>query len=145
MFATALFFMTDAIKNEQKNLILFDGYCNLCSSTVQFILKRDKKRIFSYASLQSDLGKNSLAAYGLSTTEIDTVILIENGIAYTYSTGALKIAKSLSGIWPLLYGAIIIPRFLRDAIYKFIAKNRYRWFGKKDTCMINFIHSSFLE
>jgi predicted DCC family thiol-disulfide oxidoreductase YuxK len=128
--------MSDVLKDSQNHIILFDGYCNLCSSAVQFILKRDKKRIFKYASLQSDFGQNSLSANGLSTTEIDTVVLIENGNAYTYSTGALKIAKHLAGIWPLFYGAIIIPRFIRDAIYKFIAKNRYRWFGKKETCMM---------
>lgn len=128
--------MANTIEKIQNHIILFDGYCNLCSSAVQFILKRDKKKIFKYASLQSDFGKQILAANGLSTTEIDTVVLIENGVAYTYSTGALKIAKNLSGIWPLFYGAIIIPTFIRDALYKFIAKNRYRWFGKKETCMM---------
>jgi predicted DCC family thiol-disulfide oxidoreductase YuxK len=128
--------MTDTSNKTQKHIILFDGYCNLCSSAVQFILKRDKKGIFSYAALQSDFGKNRLAASGLSTTEIDTIVLIENDIVYTYSTAALKIAKNLSGIWPLFYGAIILPRFLRDTIYKLIAKNRYRWFGKKETCMM---------
>jgi predicted DCC family thiol-disulfide oxidoreductase YuxK len=119
-----------------KHIILFDGYCNLCSSAVQFILKRDKKRIYKYAALQSEFGKTNLAANGLSATEIDTIVLIENDIVYTYSTAALKIAKNLSGLWPLFYGAIIIPKLLRDAIYQFIAKNRYRWFGKKETCMM---------
>lgn len=123
-------------KNIQTQIILFDGYCNLCNSAVQFILKRDKKRRFRYASIQSVIGGKILAKNGLSITEIDTVVLIENGIVYTYSTSALKIARSLSGLWPLLYGAIIIPVFLRDAFYKFIAKNRYRWFGKRDTCMM---------
>lgn len=128
--------MANTIEKTQTHIILFDGYCNLCSSAVQFILKHDKKNIFKYASLQSEFGMQSLAANGLSTTKIETVVLIENGVAYTYSTGALKIAKNLSGIWPLFYGAIIIPAFIRDALYKFIAKNRYRWFGKKDTCMM---------
>lgn len=128
--------MTEKINNPPNNIILFDGYCNLCSSAVQFILKRDKKKIFKYASLQSEFGKQRLAENGLSSEEIDTVVLIENGIAYTYSTGALKIAKHLSGLWPLIYGAIIIPAFIRDAVYKYISKNRYRWFGKKDTCIM---------
>jgi predicted DCC family thiol-disulfide oxidoreductase YuxK len=133
--ATALF-MTETLKNNRNPIVLFDGYCNLCSSAVQFLLKRDKEKVFKYASLQSDFGIKSLAANGLSTTEIDTIVLLENGIAYTHSTAALKIAKYLSGIWPLFYAAIIIPTFLRDAIYKYISKNRYRWFGKKDTCMM---------
>ena len=128
--------MTETLNKTQNHIILFDGFCNLCNSAVQFILKRDNKGIFSYAALQSDFGINSLATNGLSTSEIDTIVLIENDIIYTYSTAALKIARNLSGLWPLFYGAIIIPRFLRDVIYKLIAKNRYRWFGKKETCMM---------
>jgi len=119
-----------------KSIILFDGYCNLCSGAIQFILQRDKKKNFKYASLQSDFGKDILQRNGLSSSNIDTVVLIENGMAFTYSTAIIKIARRLSGLWPIFYGSILIPKFIRDGMYKYIAKNRYRWFGKKETCLM---------
>ncbi len=128
--------MTEKLISKEHPIILFDGYCNLCSSSVQFILKRDKKKLFRYAPLQSDFGKSKLIENGLTINKIDTLVLIENDTAYTYSTGALKIARQLDGWWPLLYAGIIIPRFLRDLIYQFIAKNRYKWFGKTKECFM---------
>jgi len=114
--------------------ILFDGHCNLCSGTVQFILKHDRKAKFCFASLQSENGKALLQKHQLPTDSFGTFVLVENNTVFTKSTAALRIVKSLSGMWPLLYVAIIIPRFLRDAIYALIARNRYKWFGKRDIC-----------
>jgi predicted DCC family thiol-disulfide oxidoreductase YuxK len=118
------------------SLILFDGYCNLCSGTVQFILKHDRKAKFRFASLQSEYGKSLLQKHQLPTDSFGTFVLIEADIVFTKSTAALRIVKSLTGIWPLLYVAIIIPRFLRDAIYNLVARNRYKWFGRRDSCWL---------
>jgi predicted DCC family thiol-disulfide oxidoreductase YuxK len=117
-------------------VILFDGVCNLCSGAVQFIIKRDKKDVFRFASLQSSFGQSVLKKYKLPSHELSSVILVENDIIYTRSTGALKVAKQLSGGWPLLYMFIIVPRFIRDAVYNYVAKNRYKWFGKKQECWL---------
>jgi predicted DCC family thiol-disulfide oxidoreductase YuxK len=117
-------------------VILFDGVCNLCSGAVQFIIKRDKKDVFRFASLQSSFGQSVLKKYKLPSHELSSFILVENDIIYTRSTGALKVAKQLSGGWPLLYAFIIVPRFIRDAVYNYVAKNRYKWFGKKQECWL---------
>ncbi|WP_219932552.1 thiol-disulfide oxidoreductase DCC family protein [Perlabentimonas gracilis] len=118
-----------------KSIILFDGVCNLCNASVQFIIKRDKGDYFRFAALQSETGKAIANKYDVSDNA-SSVILIENEKKYTESTAALKIAKKLSGLWPLLYLFIIIPPPIRNSIYRIIAKNRYRWFGKKDECMV---------
>lgn len=124
------------METAQPHLILFDGYCNLCNGAVRFVIKRDKKKLFQFASLQSELGQFILIKYQLPVTNFNTLILVKNGIVYTQSTAVLQIAKDLSGIWPLFYGAIIIPPKIRDYLYQVIAKNRYRWFGKKNQCEI---------
>ncbi|NUM79858.1 thiol-disulfide oxidoreductase DCC family protein [bacterium] len=128
-------------------IILFDGVCNLCNGSVLFIIRRDPKARFRFASLQSTYGENFLKHNNLSTEEYDSIVLIEGGRFYTQSTAALRIAKRLNGAWPLLYAGIIIPKFIRDAMYNVIAKNRYRWFGKKDVCMIPTpeLRSRFME
>lgn len=110
--------------------------CNLCNSAVQFIIKRDKKKQFFFAALQSGKGQALLKEFNLSTTELNSFILVYNGKAYKRSSGALYVAKLLGGFWKLFYGFIIIPSFIRDAVYNFIAKNRYKWFGKKESCMM---------
>lgn len=117
-------------------IILFDGVCNFCNSWVNFTIARDKENYFQFAPLQSDKALEILEKYGVDKREIDSVVVIENEIPYTYSTGALRIAKGLGGIWSLTYILIIVPKFIRDGIYKWIAKNRYRWFGEKEQCMI---------
>lgn len=118
------------------SIILFDGVCNFCNHWVNFIIKRDKKKQFRFASLQSETARRLLANYQYDNKSIDTVILIEEGKIYTHSTAAIRICKKLSGSWPLLYCLIIFPRFIRDWQYKFVAKRRYAWFGKSETCRI---------
>lgn len=117
-------------------LVLFDGVCHLCAWAVQFISDRDPKGAFRFAPLQSDLGQRVLKEHGIDTSNMDSFVLVENGVAYIKSTAALRVARKLSGAWPLCYAAIILPRLLRDPIYQFIARNRYRWFGKADACMM---------
>lgn len=119
-----------------KAIILFDGVCNFCNTSVNFVIKHDKKDRFRFATLQSATGKKILEKFQEDTAVTDSVILIENSGLYKRSTAILRIAKRLGGVYLLLYGFIIVPRFLRDAVYNFIAQNRYKWFGKKDNCMV---------
>lgn len=124
------------METQEHPVILFDGVCNLCQGAVQFVIARDPQRRFRFASLQSSYGQSIAKKAGLSTTDLSSFILYENGLVFTRSTGALKATKGLSGGWPLLYGFIIVPKFIRDAVYDLIAKNRYRWFGKKESCWV---------
>jgi predicted DCC family thiol-disulfide oxidoreductase YuxK len=117
-------------------VILFDGMCNLCNGSVQFVIKHDPKRQFRFASLQSALGQKILQQFGLPADELNSFIFLENANIYTRSTGALRVTKKLNGLWPLLYGFIIVPSFIRDAVYSYIAKHRYKWFGKKEACWL---------
>ena len=122
-------------KNQQ--IVLFDGVCNLCSGGVQFIIKRDKKDLFRFASLQSETGKSLLAERKIDPKTTDSMVLIKPGQAYyVRSDAALEIGKQFSGVWNLLSVFQWIPAPLRDIVYDFVAKNRYRWFGKKDNCMV---------
>ncbi len=120
----------------QHPIVLFDGVCNLCNAAVKFIIKRDKKNLFRFASLQSAFGQSVLQKFHLSPEALNSFILFEKGKVYTKSAGALMVAKQLSGGWPLLYAFMIVPRFIRNAVYDLIANNRYKWFGKKDSCWI---------
>jgi predicted DCC family thiol-disulfide oxidoreductase YuxK len=118
------------------SIILFDGVCNLCNRSVQFVIKRDKKKKFRFASLQGEAGQSILQRFGLSTNDFNSFILVEDNKVYTQSEGALRMLKILGGGWKLLYGFIIIPKFIRDAVYNWIARNRYKWYGKKEECMV---------
>jgi predicted DCC family thiol-disulfide oxidoreductase YuxK len=117
-------------------VILFDGECNLCNGTVQFILKRDKYSLFKFASIQGEFGQNTLTHFGLPKTDLHSFVLLEGERFYTHSTGALRIFLHLGGIWKLLFVFIIIPGFIRDAVYNLIARNRYKWFGKRALCYL---------
>lgn len=117
-------------------IILFDGVCNLCNSSVQLVLKNDAKDTFRLAALQSDVGQQLIQKFGIDTSETDSIILIDGEIYYSKSTAALKIAKHLSGAFPLLYAFMIVPKFIRNIVYDYIAKNRYKWYGKQESCMI---------
>ena len=120
----------------EKAIILFDGVCNLCNSSVQFVIKRDKKHHFVFAALQSDVARDILLHYPTKITKKDSILLLQDKQLYSESTAALEIAKQFSGFWKLLQIFWIIPKFARDYIYGMIAKNRYKWFGKRDSCMI---------
>ena len=120
----------------QRPVVLFDGVCNLCSSVVKFIIKHDKENLFVFASLQSAFGQDILNRFQLAPTTFNSFILFEDNKIYTKSTGALRVARLLTGWWSLLYYLIIIPRLIRDAVYNYVATNRYKWFGKKEECWI---------
>ncbi|QLH34369.1 MAG: thiol-disulfide oxidoreductase DCC family protein [Cyclobacteriaceae bacterium] len=120
----------------EQPVILFDGVCNLCNSSVLFIIQRDPKAKFRFASLQSDFGKNQMRAFGLNETELNSVLLVKQGRLFQKSDAALEIARQLTGGWPLLYGFKIVPAVWRDWVYSWISRNRYKWFGKKDACMV---------
>ena len=117
-------------------VILFDGICNLCNASVQFIINRDSQSYFKFTALQSETGIGLQKKYKLPIDKWHSVILISNGKVYARSSAALNIAKKLSGATALLYVFIIVPPFLRNFIYDWIAKNRYKWFGKRNECMI---------
>jgi len=116
-------------------IIFFDGKCNLCNSAVQFILKRDKNGYFKFASLQSAFSQNRLGLNPESKKAPRSLALLEDGVIYWRSTAALRITKHLSGGWKLYSALLVIPKFLRDPAYNFIATHRYKWFGKRATCM----------
>jgi predicted DCC family thiol-disulfide oxidoreductase YuxK len=117
-------------------IILFDGVCNLCNASINFVIDRDKQRYFRYAALQSDSGTSYLKKFEMPSDVFNSIVLVEGEKYYTRSTAALRIAKKMDGLWPLLYVFIIIPPFIRNAVYDFIAKNRYKWFGKEEFCRI---------
>lgn len=117
-------------------VVIFDGYCELCNQSVDFILKREKSHRLRFTANQNEPGKEILDHFGISSEEVKTIFLAENGRIYQRSRAALRIARYLKFPWNLLYGLIVIPGFLRDVVYKWISRNRYRWFGKKDTCRI---------
>ncbi|MFT3979814.1 MAG: thiol-disulfide oxidoreductase DCC family protein [Ferruginibacter sp.] len=117
-------------------VILFDGVCNLCNGAVQYIIRHDREEKFSFASLQSEAGQRLLKQYDLPQQHFDTFVLIDHDKAWTRSTAALKVTRQLNGPVKLLFGFIIVPRFIRDWIYAFIAANRYKWFGKQESCML---------
>ena len=117
-------------------IILFDGVCNFCNGMVNFAIRQDKKNIFRFAALQSEAGQKMLAQFQLSKQNFDSFILIENGKIYKSSTAALKVAGKFPWYWKWTQLFWIMPAFLRNAVYDLIARNRYKWFGKKDDCMM---------
>ncbi|QJP35532.1 DUF393 domain-containing protein [Nonlabens sp. Ci31] len=122
--------------NENKDIVLFDGVCNLCNAAILFIIKRDKNDRFRFAPLESEVGKKLLAKYQIDPSKIDSIVLVSGDSAFAKAGAALRISKHLTGLWPLLYSLIIIPSLISDTVYDFIARNRYKWFGKKESCMI---------
>jgi len=117
-------------------IVIFDGVCILCNASIDFIIRQDKTGIFKVSANQHETGRKILTEQGVDPDAVDTVFLYENGTLYRRSTAALRIARRLGLPWSLLYGFIIIPAPIRDAIYKVIARNRYRWFGRKETCRL---------
>lgn len=122
---------------KHKKLILFDGVCNLCNDAVLKVIKYDKKNTFLFAALQSETGKKVTSHLNIDTSKIDSIILYEPGVSYEIkSTAALKVMQNFGGLWQITQLAYILPESIRNYIYEYIAKNRYKWFGKKETCRI---------
>jgi predicted DCC family thiol-disulfide oxidoreductase YuxK len=119
-----------------KQIVYFDGVCNLCEGTVQFLLKRNKKKNLLFASLQSQSGQEMLAHFGLPQNNFNSFVFVENGKLHLRSTGALRVTRYLRNGWPLLYGFIIVPPFIRNGVYNWVAKNRYKWYGEKNECWV---------
>jgi predicted DCC family thiol-disulfide oxidoreductase YuxK len=116
------------------SILLFDGHCSLCNASVDFVLKRDAKKKLLFAAIQGPAGQRVLKHHGLPSTYLDTLVLVEKGKIYLGSTAALRVARKLRRGWPLLYAMIIVPKGIRDVIYRWIGSNRYAWFGRKETC-----------
>lgn len=125
---------TDAATAERA-IVLFDGVCNLCNASVNFIIDRDPNAYFRFASLQSEVGQQLRSRHGLPEA-FDSFVLVQAGKAYTRSGAAVRVARRLSGAWKLLHACIVIPPFVRNAVYDLVARNRYRWFGKEDSCRL---------
>jgi len=119
-----------------KTILLFDGYCNLCSSAVQFVIKHEKRPDIFFTSLQSDIGRELLHHFNIDVLKTDSLVLIKDNKAYVKSSAALRLTKHLKGLYPLAMLFLIIPAFIRNVVYDFIAKHRYKWFGKSEICMI---------
>jgi predicted DCC family thiol-disulfide oxidoreductase YuxK len=121
---------------KMNDIILFDGVCNLCNGAVTFIIKRDKHDTFRFAALESTIGRQYLEKHGIDSTKIDSIILIRGDHAFAKAEAALHIARKMTGLWPILYVFNVLPNGLLNLFYDFIARNRYSWFGKKESCMI---------
>jgi predicted DCC family thiol-disulfide oxidoreductase YuxK len=119
-----------------KHIILFDGVCNLCNSSVQFVIKHDKKNVFSFASLQSELGQQLLAGQEQLPEDLDSIVYFDGKKAFIKSRAILRIFRKLGGLWLIAMVFWLVPRVFRDVIYDWIARKRYVWFGKKEACMI---------
>jgi predicted DCC family thiol-disulfide oxidoreductase YuxK len=116
--------------------MLFDGVCNLCNASVRFVIRRDPGAVFRFASLQSPVGRSLLKEHGLPVDELASIVLIDGDRCYVKSDAALRIARALRRPWPLVGAFLIVPRAIRDHVYEFVARNRYRWFGKQDSCAL---------
>lgn len=116
-------------------ILFYDGVCNLCNGTVRFVLTRDSKQVFRFAALQSDYARDALTRLGVNP-ELDTIYLLKDGVLHDRSSAALRIASQLRFPWPTMAVFLIVPKPLRDAVYNWVGRNRYRWFGRTDTCQI---------
>lgn len=123
-------------EGEAGAVVLIDGVCHLCQGLVKFIIKRDPKAAFRFATLQGAAGRRMVSSAGMDPNRLDTVVLVERGAVYTESAAALRIARKLRFPWPVLYVFIAVPRPLRDAVYRYVARNRYRWFGRDEVCLL---------
>lgn len=121
---------------EQSPIIFFDGICNFCNSTVNLVIRNDNKSIIKFATLQSGIAHQILEKYDAPIDEMRSFFFLEKGKLYSSSTAALRVCRYLKGLWPLMIGFIIVPKFIRDGIYDWVSRNRYKWFGKKQECMV---------
>lgn len=118
-----------------ERIVLFDGVCNFCNGSVNFIIRNDPDGKFKFAPLQSEIGQQLRVKHGIGD-DVDSIILVEDGQAFTHSAAALRVARGLGGIWSLGYVFVVVPAFIRDWLYKLFAKYRYKLFGKQDVCMM---------
>jgi len=125
----------DSAMAEPASIVLFDGVCNVCNSAVNFIIDRDRRGRFRFASLQSDAGRRLCKAHGIPL-ELDSIALVVGDRAYTESAAVLRIAKDLDGPWPALFSLVVLPRALRDRAYRYFAAHRYEWFGRSEVCRV---------
>ena len=121
---------------EPYSIILFDGECNLCNGAVDFVIRRDANHHFRYASLQSEIGRSMMKEHGKNPDVLDTIILVSGKKVYMRSSAAIRVCNKLGSLWPLMNVFLIVPSPIRDVVYDWIAKNRYKWFGKRDTCRL---------
>ena len=137
----------EKVITKDKPILLFDGVCNFCDSSVNFIIDRNSQKNIKFASLQSESGQQLLNEFKLPTETFNSLVLVQDGTYYTKSTAALKVARMLDGAWQFLFLLVIIPQFIRDFFYDIIANNRYKWFGKKDQCRLptKEVRDRFLE
>ncbi|HZG55934.1 thiol-disulfide oxidoreductase DCC family protein [Paenibacillus sp.] len=124
------------MSGNETGIVLYDGDCNLCAAVVQFAIVRDRSGALRFAALQSETGRRLLDTHGLARTATDTFVYVERGKAYVRSTAALRLVLRLRGGWPLLSALLAVPSVLRDPVYTFVARRRYRWFGKREVCML---------
>ena len=121
---------------DRYDIVLFDGVCNLCNQAIDFIMQNDPRGRFKFGALQDEKTQELLAPYEVAKDYLDSIVLVRKNRIFYKSRAALEIARNLKGLWPLLYIFIIIPNFLRNPLYDWIARNRYKWFGKKETCRL---------
>lgn len=127
----------EATASRPEKIVLYDGVCNLCDGVIRFILPRDRRGNLRFASLQGEFARQVLTRHGIAVSEIpESLILVENGRVFLYSDGALRIARNLDWPWKALAVFLAVPRPLRDGVYRWIARNRYRWFGKQESCLM---------
>jgi len=128
-------------------VLLIDGHCNMCHGLAKFVVGRDKRAVFRFASLQSELGRRLLKEGAMPEDALETFVMVDNGKYYTKSTAALRIGRKLGWPWSVAYPAIVVPRFVRDRVYRFVARRRYRWFGRSESCLLPTpeMRSRFLE
>jgi predicted DCC family thiol-disulfide oxidoreductase YuxK len=124
------------MQQQEEHIIIFDGVCNFCNASIDFIMRHDRNSIFLFTANQNPKGQEILARYGVPVEEVGTVYYLEGDKLHNKSSAALRIARRLSFPYKLAFGFMIVPRFIRDAVYSLIARNRYNWFGKKETCRI---------
>ncbi len=118
------------------HILFFDGVCNLCQSAVQFVIKRNAKKNVLFCSLQSDIAKTTLAQYNIDSSQTKSIVYLCKGKAHVKSSAALYVSKQLNGLWPMVFILVAIPPFIRNTVYNWVAKNRYKWYGKKETCWL---------
>jgi len=128
--------VSDLDSSPRAGVVLFDGVCNLCNGYVRFVVRRDPRRRFRFASLQSTFGASALLRHGLPADYLGSILLLEDGVLFAKSDAVLRIVRRLRWPWPAIGILVVVPRALRDLVYDWVARNRYRWFGKRESCML---------